>query len=93
MSGKGLSGDLDTVKLIGYTAALLTTISFLPQVVRTIKTRLTRDLSFGMLFLLLVGNSVWLIYGLLSHQMPIIAANVVTLIFVITLFIYKTIYK
>jgi MtN3 and saliva related transmembrane protein len=84
---------LDLLKLIGYAAALLTTISFLPQLVRTIRTRSACDLSFGMLALFLAGISLWLIYGLLSRQMPIILANGVTMLFNATLLVCKIVYK
>jgi MtN3 and saliva related transmembrane protein len=84
---------LDVTKIIGYSAALLTTISFLPQVIRTIRTRSARDLSIGMLVLFLAGIGMWLVYGLMTNQMPIIAANGTTLLLVIILCICKFIYK
>lgn len=87
------SAKLDATKIIGYSAALLTTISFLPQVVQTIKTRSARDISIGMLVLCLAGVGMWLVYGLLTHQMPIIAANVTTMGLVIVLCVCKFIYK
>jgi MtN3 and saliva related transmembrane protein len=84
---------LDITKIIGYSAAFLTTISFLPQVIRTIQTRSARDLSVGMLVLFLTGVGLWLVYGLRSHQMPIIAANGVTLGLVLVLCFCKFTYK
>jgi MtN3 and saliva related transmembrane protein len=80
-------------EIIGFAAALLTTVSFLPQVARASKTRSTRDLSFGMVLLLFAGIGLWLVYGLLTHQMPLIASNIVTLGLVVTLIVCKLRYK
>ena len=66
--------------LIGYVAALLTTASFLPQAVLTIRTRDTAALSLSMYGIFTFGVSLWLIYGLFLHNLAIIAANAVTLL-------------
>ena len=71
---------MDTTAIIGNIAALLTTISFLPQAVKTIKTKDTASLSFPMYFLFVTGVTLWLVYGALNNQMPIILGNLVTLI-------------
>ncbi len=65
---------------IGLAAATLTTISFLPQVVRSLRTRDTRSISLGMYSLFTIGISLWLVYGLLSHDLPVTLANGVTLV-------------
>ena len=65
---------------IGLAAATLTTISFLPQVVRSLRTRDTHSISFGMYTLFTIGISLWLVYGLLSHDLPVTLANGVTLV-------------
>ncbi len=80
---------MDYVLLIGLTAAICTTISFLPQVIKTCRTRHTRDLSLGMLALLTFGVSGWTIYGVLIDDMPIVLANAVTLLLVAYLLIMK----
>lgn len=67
--------------VIGYIAAALTTFSFLPQALKTIKTKSTDDLSLGMYSALVIGMIGWLIYGLILKEGPIIIANVITLIF------------
>lgn len=71
---------MDFTSIIGNIAALLTTISFLPQAIKTIKTKDTGGLSFPMYLLFVTGVSLWLIYGALNNQMPIIIGNLVTLI-------------
>ncbi|MDX1629826.1 MAG: SemiSWEET transporter [Fulvivirga sp.] len=64
---------------IGLTAAFLTTIAFLPQVIKTWKTRSAKDLSLGMFSLFTTGIFLWLVYGLLVNDLPIILANIFTL--------------
>lgn len=71
---------MDFTSIIGNVAALLTTISFLPQAIKTIKTKDTGSLSFPMYLLFVTGVSLWLIYGTLNNQMPIIIGNLVTLV-------------
>jgi len=71
---------MDFTSIIGNIAALLTTISFLPQAIKTIKTKDTGSLSFPMYLLFVTGVSLWLIYGMLNNQMPIIIGNLITLI-------------
>jgi MtN3 and saliva related transmembrane protein len=65
--------------LIGYGAASLTTLSFLPQAWRTFRTRDVSGISLGMYSLFTTGVALWLIYGWLLGSWPIVAANVVTL--------------
>ena len=65
---------------IGYAAAVLTTAAFLPQVIKSIRTRETKHISLGMYVLFCAGITLWLVYGLMLHAWPIILANVATLI-------------
>lgn len=65
---------------IGYFAASLTTLSFVPQVWQTWKTRHTKDISLRMYLLFTCGVALWLVYGLLLDAWPIIVANAVTLV-------------
>jgi MtN3 and saliva related transmembrane protein len=67
------------IEWLGIVAATLTTLSFLPQAIKCITTKQTRDLSLGSQFLLLVGNIMWLIYGVYITSWPLIGANVVTI--------------
>ncbi len=61
--------------LIGLAAAFCTTVSFLPQVLRAWRTRSTKDLSLSMFLVFTAGIFLWLIYGLIQHDVPLIAAN------------------
>jgi MtN3 and saliva related transmembrane protein len=70
---------MDLTTLIGFLAGGLTTLSFLPQVVKTARSRSARDLSESMLLVFLIGLVLWTIYGLQVGSLPIIAANVITI--------------
>ncbi len=69
----------DTITWIGYSAATLTTLSFVPQVWHTLRTRDVRGISLGMYSAFTLGVLLWLVYGALSHAWPVVAANAVTL--------------
>jgi MtN3 and saliva related transmembrane protein len=64
---------------VGFAAAALTTGSFIPQAVKTIRTRDTRGISLAMYVIFTVGVALWLAYGLFVGSWPMIAANTVTL--------------
>ena len=63
------------MQYLGFVAGFLTVSSFLPQVVRTWRTRRTADLSFGMVVLLVASASLWILYGLVRRDWPVIATN------------------
>jgi MtN3 and saliva related transmembrane protein len=63
----------------GYLAAILTTISFVPQVLHTWRTRRAHGISLGMISLFSLGVALWLAYGVLAGAWPVIVANTVTL--------------
>lgn len=67
------------IKIIGFISAILTTTSFLPQAVKTWKTRSTEDLSPIMFILFFIGIAGWLVYGILISDLPMILANSVTI--------------
>ena len=75
--------------IIGLTAATCTRGSFLPQVIKAWRTRSTRDVSTSMFALLVTGNSLWLLYGALISDLPLVAANLVTLGLVATILALK----
>lgn len=66
---------MDYVSLIGFLAGCVTVLSFVPQVVRAWRTRRTRDLSAGAFLLLVAGAGLWLIYGILTRDWPVILTN------------------
>jgi MtN3 and saliva related transmembrane protein len=76
---------MDIIVLVGYLAGTLTTIAFVPQVVRAWKLKETRDLSLAMLLLLAAGVLLWICYGFWTGSMPVIAANAITLVLVLVL--------
>ena len=73
-------GAMSLVMLTGMVAAVLTTIAFLPQVIRTWRTRSTSDISLGMFVTYVTGILLWLVYGLTLGDIPLIASNAVTFV-------------
>lgn len=71
--------------IIGLLAAFLTTFSFLPQAVQTIRTRDTRAISLPMYIMLCLGLVCWAIYGIILQDPPLILANVTTLAFALVI--------
>lgn len=80
-------------EIIGYCAAFLTTLAFVPQAVKTIKEKQTKDISLAMYVIFTCGIACWLAYGFMIDSMPIIAANLVTLLLAGTILIMKLKYK
>lgn len=70
---------MDSSELIGYCAAALTTLSFVPQAWLTFRTRDVRGISLGMYSVFTIGVALWLLYGVLMGAWPIVLANAVTL--------------
>jgi MtN3 and saliva related transmembrane protein len=67
------------LELLGYIGALLTTASFIPQAIMTIRSRDTRGISRGMYVIFTTGVAFWLAYGIAIESLPMILANTVTL--------------
>jgi MtN3 and saliva related transmembrane protein len=63
----------------GYVAATLTTLAFVPQAIKTIRSRDTRSISLGMYVVFTIGLGFWLAYGIFLHSWPMILSNTVTL--------------
>ena len=84
---------MDRIVLIGYFAGILTTLSFVPQVIRAWNLKETRDLSLAMLLLFALGVLLWTLYGVWTGSMPIIAANVITFILILVLLWMKITYR
>lgn len=74
---------------IGLAAASLTTISFLLQAYRSLRTHDTRGISLGMYALFTLGIALWLIYGILIHDLPVTLANGVTLVLTLVVLALK----
>ena len=78
--------------LIGYGAAALTTLSFVPQAWLTFRTRDVRGISLGMYAAFTVGIALWLMYGLMLGAWPIVLANAVTLALASSILVMKLVY-
>lgn len=76
-------------EVIGYVAAILTTASFVPQVLQVVRTRDTRAISRTMYVAFCIGIAMWLLYGIALASPPIIAANAVTLVLASVVLGYK----
>jgi MtN3 and saliva related transmembrane protein len=80
-------------ELCGFMAGTLTTVSFVPQVLKAWRSKSCNDLSWGMLVTFSGGVTLWLIYGLRLFAPPIIVANAVTLALLIIIMVLKVRYK
>ena len=81
------------IDLFGFLAALLTTIAFLPQLYKTWQTKSADDVSLIMLILFITGLISWIIYGYKINSIPILVANIMTLIFNFSILILKITYS
>jgi MtN3 and saliva related transmembrane protein len=79
--------------LIGFAAATLTTVSFVPQAWLTFKTKDVSGISLGMYSVFTVGVALWLAYGLLLQAWPVVAANAVTLALASGILVMKLVYR
>jgi MtN3 and saliva related transmembrane protein len=80
-------------EIIGMAAGTFTTLSFLPQVIKTYKTRSAKDLSLPMFLLFTLGVSMWMTYGISISKPAIIIANGVTLVLAVMLLVAKFRFK
>ncbi len=80
---------MELTPIIGNVAAFLTTVSFLPQAIKTIRSRNTKQLSLPMYLLFVTGVALWICYGVSNKQLPIIIGNAVTLLLAGTILVYK----
>jgi MtN3 and saliva related transmembrane protein len=84
---------MDYLKLLGLAAGTITSITFLPQVIHIYKTKSAKDLSLFMLFLLMLGVSMWLAYGIIVKDVAIIYTNSMVLLMSLVLLYFKLRYK
>ncbi|MDB9314301.1 SemiSWEET transporter [Spirulina sp. CS-785/01] len=84
---------MNLITMIGLLAGTLTTISFLPQVIKTWKTRSTRDISLGMFSTFCTGVVLWIVYGLFVRDVPVLLTNLATFILAGTVLWFKLRYK
>jgi MtN3 and saliva related transmembrane protein len=84
---------MNQIQILGLVAGFCTTIAFLPQVLKTWKSRSAKDLSLGMFSFFCFGVLLWLVYGIVQKDIPVIAANAVTLMLASTLLFFKLRFK
>ena len=83
----------DLIEALGMAAAAFTTLCWVPQAIRTLRTRDTRSISLSAQAALTFGVALWLAYGLLINSRPVIMANGVTLVLVFAILVMKIRYK
>lgn len=76
-------------EILGFVAAIMTTIAFVPQAWKTIRTKDTKSISLSMYMLLVIGIFLWIAYGVIIDAKPVIYANVVTGVLASTILIFK----
>jgi len=80
---------MNWITAIGLVAAALTTVSFLPQVIKILKTKHTKDISLLMYVSFITGIILWLVYGISLKELPIIIGNGITFILAVIVLILK----
>lgn len=81
--------NVSLISLTGYVAAVLTTTSFVPQLIRVWRLRSARDISLTMFLAFSLGVFLWFLYGIALHSIPIILANGITLALSLTILVLK----
>ncbi len=77
------------ITALGLMAAVCTTFSFIPQALKIIKTRDTKSISLSMYIVFVSGVFLWMIYGFLKGDLPVLIANAVTLVFAGSILYFK----
>lgn len=81
--------EINFIEILGYISATLTTIAFLPQILKTLKTKSAKDVSMGMFVLFMSGVLLWTLYGFLTKSKPVFLANIVIFCLALTQIILK----
>jgi len=84
---------MEFANVFGSLAGTLTTVAFLPQAIKTWKTRSARDISLGMFTLFAAGVFLWIVYGIGIGSVPVIIANTITFVLAVTILVFKIKYK
>ena len=83
---------MDATTVLGLAAGTLTTIAFVPQVVKIWRNKSADDISYGTFILFSIGLLIWLLYGIAIEAPPIIAANAITLLLAVIILVLKARY-
>ena len=81
------------IEFFGFFAAILTTLAFIPQLIKTLKTKTAEDVSLTTLIMFLTGVASWVIYGIQISSKPILIANVITFLLNFLILVFKLIYS
>jgi MtN3 and saliva related transmembrane protein len=84
---------MDYITALGLAAATLTVIAFFPQLMKTWKTKSTKDISLGMFSAFCVGVLLWFVYGISISDLPVTIANLLTFIQALIILMFKLKYK
>ena len=85
--------NIINIEFFGYFAAVLTTLAFIPQLIKTLKTKKAEDVSLTTLIMFLTGVAAWIIYGVQISSKPILIANVITFLLNFSILVFKLIYS
>tara|TARA_Y100000589_G_scaffold99243_1_gene93752 strand:+ start:187 stop:453 length:267 start_codon:yes stop_codon:yes gene_type:complete len=81
------------IEFFGYFAAILTTLAFIPQLIKTLKTKKAEDVSLTTLIMFLTGVAAWIVYGIQISSKPILIANLITFLLNFLILVFKLIYS
>lgn len=84
---------MDFVSFIGLLAGILTTLAFIPQVIKVVQTKSTNDISLAMFAIFILGVFCWIVYGVLLKTPPLIISNSLVLVMALIILGYKLRYK
>ena len=76
-------------EILGFTAGIFTTMAFIPQILKIMKTKKTDDFSYLWLIMTMTGVTLWFFYGLIINSQPVVIFNFLSLIFVCFIIIFK----
>ncbi len=88
-----INSILSSSDTYGFIAALLTTIAFLPQLIKTYQTKSADDVSLVMLIMFITGLVFWIIYSIKAKALPVLLANLITLLLNLSILILKILFK
>jgi len=81
------------LEYIGYAAGFVTTLALLPQAIKVIRSKQTRDISLLWIAFMIIGIFLWLCYGYANESLPMTIANAVTLLLLTVILIFKLRFK
>lgn len=84
---------MDSTTLLGLIGGTLTTSSFVPQVLKAVRTKSTKDVSTGMFALLSAGILIWIVYGIRINSFPVILTNAISFVFSVVILVYKVVHR